>query len=97
MATLLDQSSKPYESPSWTETPGRLSTTEVMFVMFDCCRIIGWETMFLAKVRGSSATTVTVSRSLATCRTIRTFSFAPVATETEVSIASKPGRNAVTT
>ena len=60
-ATLLDQSSKPYASPSWTDTPGRLSTTAVTLVMFDCCRIIGEATKLRAKIRGSAATTLSVS------------------------------------
>ena len=57
-ATLLDQSSKPYASPSWMDTPGRLSTTDVTLVMFDCCRIIGSATTLLEKIRGCSATTL---------------------------------------
>ena len=60
-ATLLDQSSKPYASPSCTDTPGRLSTTAVTLVIFDCCRIIDSGTKLRAKKRGSSATTLSVS------------------------------------
>ena len=97
IATLLDQSSKPYASPSWTDTPGRLSTTDVTLVMFDCCNIIGSATTLRAKIRGSSATTLTVSSSRVICRTIGTVSVAPARTEAGTSAVSKPGSIAVTT
>ena len=97
MATLLDQSSKPYASPSWTDTPGRLSTTDVTAVMFDCCIIIGSATMLRAKIRGSSATTLTVSRRRSICRTSGSPWVAPSATATATLAVSKPDRTAVTT
>ncbi len=96
-ATLLDQSSNPYASPSWIDTPGRLSTTDVTLVMLDCCSIIGSATMLRAKIRGASATTLTVSSSLATCRTTGTVCVAPATTVTGNSTVSKPGRIAATT
>ena len=97
MATLLDQSSRPYASPSWTDTPGRLSTTDVTAVMFDCCSIIGSATTLVAKMRGSSATTVTDSSSRVICRTTGTVSVARARTKTGISAVSNPGNTAVTT
>ena len=87
-ATLLDQSSNPYASPSCMETPGRLSTTDVTAVMFDCWSIIGSATTFRAKIVGSSATTLTASRRKATGSWIATVSVAPAPTETRVSTVS---------
>ena len=95
-ATLLDQSSKPYASPSWTDTPGRLSTTDVTLVMLDCCIIIGSATMLRAKMRGSSATTLTVSSSRAICMMIGTVAAESAPTATGRSTVSKPGRIAET-
>ena len=97
MATLLDQSSNPYASPSWTDTPGRLSTTDVTAVMFDCCIIIGSATTLRAKMRGSSATTLTVSSSRSISRTSRTVAVASACTATGSSVAAKPGNAAATT
>ena len=87
---------EPVRVPSWTETPGRLSTTDVTAVMFDCCIIIGSATTLRAKIRGSAATTLTVSSSRSICMTIGTASMAPAATTTRKSIVSKPGKTAVT-
>ena len=77
MTTLLDQSSKAYASPSWTDTPGRLSITDVTAVMLDCCLIIGSATKFRAKTAGSSATTLIGSSWKKGCRTMVTTSTAP--------------------
>ena len=79
------------------DTPGRLSTTDVTLVMFDCCSIIGSATMLRAKMRGSSATTLTVSSSRETCRTIDTVWVVPDPTENGSSTVSKPGKVAVRT
>ena len=97
MATLLDQSSKPYASPSWTDTPGRLSTTDVTLVMFDCCSIIGSATTLRAKMRGSSATTLTVSSSRSISSTSWTVAVASASTVTGISVVAKPGKAAATT
>ena len=94
---MLDQSSKPYASPSWMETPGRLSATDVTLVMFDCCSRIGSATILRAKILGSSATTLTVSSSRTICSVIGTDAVALAWTETGVSTVSKPGSAAVTT
>ena len=48
-----------------------------------------------AKMRGSSATTLTVSSSRAICITIGTVAVAPAPTATGRSTVSKPGRIAV--
>ena len=91
-ATLLDQSSKPYASPSWMETPGRLSTTEVTLVIFDCCRTIGSATTLLAKIRGSSATTLTDSSCHARRMTMSTVASAPAARDTRIPSIRNRGR-----
>ena len=95
MTTLLDQSSKAYASPSWTETPGRLSITDVTAVMLACCLIIGSATKFRAKTVGSSATTLIGSSWKTGCRTIETTSTAPARTVTSNSRAEYPARLAV--
>ena len=79
------------------DTPGRLSTTDVTLAIFDCCNSIGSATTFLAKMRGSSATTLTVSSSRAICSVIGTDAVAPARTDTGASAVSKPGRTAVMT
>ena len=91
MATLLDQSSKPYASPSWTDTPGRLSTTDVTAVMFDCCISIGSATTLRAKMRGSSATTVIDSMRRSSAMTTSSDAVSPGWTATGIACASKPG------
>ena len=95
-ATSLDQSSKPYASPSWTDTAGRLSTTEVTPLMLDCCIIIGSATVLRAKMRGSSAMTLTVSSNRAICMMIGTVAAESAPTATGRSTVSKPGRIAET-
>ena len=88
MTTLLDQSSKEYPSPSWTETPGRLSITDVTAVMLDCCLIIGSATKLRAKTVGSSATTLSGASWKKGCRTIWTVSTTPARTVTGISRAA---------
>ena len=64
--------------------------------MFDCCIIIGSATTLRAKMRGSSATTLTVSSKRVICMTMGTASVTPAATTTARSTVSKPGKTAVT-
>ena len=87
----------PYVSPSWMETPGRLSTTASTLVMADCCAIIGSATTFVAKIRGSSATTEidSISRSIAIVTSSDTVS--PGGTAAGASPDSNPARTSVTT
>ena len=65
--------------------------------MFDCCSIIGSATTLRAKMRGSSATTLTVSSKRVICMTMGDrLGDASRDDDCEISTVSKPGRTAVT-
>ena len=79
------------------ETPGRLSTTASTLAIGDCWSTIGSATTLVAKIRGSSATTVIDSINRSISSTTSSETVAPASTDTGTSRVSKPGSTRRTT